>query len=82
MAGSAELVMALLAHGDRARAEEHLSWLAQFRDENGAYWMGMQVEQKAFWPVERPAWTAGGVILAHDAVQEITAASGVLVGRD
>ena len=81
-AESAELVLALLAHGDTARAEEHLSWLAQFRDENGAYWMGMQVEQKAFWPVERPAWTAGAVILAHDAVHDITPASDVLVGRD
>jgi hypothetical protein len=80
-AESAELVMALMAHGDKARAEEHLSWLAQFRDENGAYWMGMQVEQHAFWPVERPAWTAGAVILAHDAVHQLSPACGVLVGR-
>ena len=74
--------MALLAHGDRARAEEHLSWLDRFRDDSGAYWMGMQVEENAFWPVERPAWTAGAVILAHDAVGEITAACEVLVSRD
>lgn len=81
-AESAELVMALLAHGDRNRAEEHLSWLDRFRDDTGAYWMGMQVEENAFWPVERPAWTAGAVILAHDAVGEITAACEVLVSRD
>jgi len=81
VAESAELVMALLAHGDKARAETHLAWLDQFRDENGAYWMGMQVEERVFWPVERPAWTSGAVILAHDAVYEITPASGVLVGR-
>ena len=81
-AESAELVMALLAHGDRARAEEHLSWLAQFRDDTGAYWMGMQVEERAFWPVEKPAWTAGAVILAHDAVHEISPACHVLASRD
>ena len=81
-AESAELVMALLAHGDRARAEEHLSWLAQFRDDTGAYWMGMQVEERAFWPVEKPAWTAGAVILAHDAVHEISPACKVLASRD
>ena len=81
-AESAELVMALLAHGDRARAEEHLSWLAQFRDDTGAYWMGMQVEERAFWPVEQPAWTAGAVILAHDAVHEISPACKVLASRD
>ena len=81
VAESAELVMALLAHGDRHRAEAHLSWLEKFRDEDGAYWMGMQIEQAAFWPVERPAWTAGAVILATDAVQQVTPACTVLIGR-
>ena len=57
-----------------------LGWLAQFRDESGAYWMGMQVEDQVFWPVERPAWTSGAVILAHDAVLHLTAASDVLTG--
>ncbi len=81
VAESAELIMALLAHGDRPRAEEHLRWLEKFRDANGAYWMGMQTEQAAFWPVERPAWTAGAVILATDAVHQATPACDVLVGR-
>lgn len=79
-AESAELVMALAAHGDTARAATHLSWLEQFRDDNGAYWMGMQIEQGAFWPIERPAWTAGAVILAHDAVLKLTPAHGVFTG--
>jgi hypothetical protein len=43
--------------------------------------MGMQVEEKVFWPVERPAWTAGAVILAHDAVLHLTPASAVLTAR-
>ncbi len=68
VAETAELIMALKAHGRHAQAEDMLGWLAQFRDENGAYWMGMQVEERVFWPVERPAWTSGAVILAHDAV--------------
>ena len=81
VAETAELIMALVAHGQQDKAEEMLGWLAQFRDENGAYWMGKQVEQGAFWPVERPAWTAGAVILAHDAVLKITPACAVLTGR-
>ncbi|MCH1568578.1 MAG: prenyltransferase [Alphaproteobacteria bacterium] len=81
VAESAELAMALMAHGDTARAETHLSWLDRFRDENGAYWMGMQVEDRVFWPVERPAWTSGAVILAHDAVLKLSPAHGVLTGR-
>ena len=54
VAETAELIMALKAHGRHAQAEDMLGWLAQFRDENGAYWMGMQVEERVFWPVERP----------------------------
>ena len=81
VAETAELIMALVAHGAQAKAEDMLSWLPQFQDENGAYWMGMQIEQGAFWPVERPAWTAGAVILAHDAVLKLTPAHRVLTAR-
>jgi GH15 family glucan-1,4-alpha-glucosidase len=81
VAETAELIMALVAHGEQAKAEDMLGWLGQFRDETGAYWMGMQVEEKVFWPVERPAWTAGAVILAHDAVLHLTPASAVLTAR-
>ena len=81
VAETAELIMALKAQGRHAQAEDMLGWLAQFRDENGAYWMGMQAEERLFWPVERPAWTSGAVILAHDAVLGITGASGVLIDR-
>ena len=78
VAETAEIIMALKAHGRDAQAEDMLGWLVQFRDKNGAYWMGMQVEEHVFWPVERPDWTSGAVILAHDAVLEITSASKVL----
>ena len=78
-AETAELIMALKANGRDAQAKMMLGWLAQFRDDSGAYWMGMQVEERMFWPVERPAWTSGAVILAHDAVLGITSASKVLI---
>ncbi len=82
VAETAELVMALIAQGAQQKAAQILGWLDQFRDENGAYWMGMQIEQKVFWPVERPAWTAGAVILAFDSVHRITPAHAVLTARD
>ena len=82
VAETAELVMALIAQGAQQKAAQILGWLDQFRDENGAYWMGMQIEQKVFWPVERPAWTAGAVILAFDSVHHITPAHAVLTARD
>lgn len=74
-AESAELILALCANDEMTRAEEHLQWLHQFRDERGAYWMGLQVEQNVFWPIECPPWTAGAVILATDAVCQLTKGS-------
>ena len=81
VAETAELVMALVSQGETRKAEALLNGLDQFRDAKGAYWMGMQVEQKVFWPVETPAWTAGAVILAFDAVHRITPAHKVLTQR-
>ena len=82
VAETAELVMALVSQGAQEKARTILGWLDQFRDDTGAYWMGMQIEQQVFWPVERPAWTAGAVILAFDSVHQITPAHGVLSQRD
>ncbi|CAI8429390.1 MAG: Uncharacterised protein [Rhodobiaceae bacterium UBA7378] len=81
VAESAELVLALMAAGRSDQAAEHLGWLDKFRDENGAYWMGMQVKQEVFWPVEKPAWTAGAVLLAHDAVHQLTPAHAIFTDK-
>jgi hypothetical protein len=37
--------------------------------------MGYQTEQKMNWPLEKPPWTSGAVILATDTVFNITPAS-------
>lgn len=79
VAESAELCLALLGAGDRKRAEQMLSWQHQHRDESGAYWMGMQTEVGKPWPAEKPAWTAGAVILATDAVTQTTPAANALI---
>ena len=79
VAESAELCLALLGMGDRPRAEQMLSWQHQHRDETGAYWMGIQTEVDKPWPAEKPAWTAGAVILAADAVTQSTAACNALI---
>jgi hypothetical protein len=74
VAESCELVMALLAAGQTQRAKELFSWQHQWRDETGAYWMGWQFRDQVFWPAERPAWTAGAVLLAADALTKATPA--------
>ena len=68
-----------MASGKTEQAATHLGWLDRFRDADGAYWMGMQVEEETFWPVEQPAWTAGAVLLAHDAVHQMTPAHGLFI---
>jgi hypothetical protein len=87
VAESCELVMALLAAGDRARAVELYSWLHQWRSDEGDYWTGYQFAQDLLWPDERPTWTAGAVLLAADALTQHTAAANLftrveLLGSD
>ncbi len=75
VAESCELVMALLAAGDHARAVEVYSWLHQWRNEDGSYWTGYQMVEDLLWPDEKPTWTAGAILLAADALTQHTPAS-------
>ena len=75
VAESCELVMALLAAGDHARANEVYSWLHQWRLDDGSYWTGYQFALDIMWPDEKPTWTAGAIMLAADALTEYSAAS-------
>jgi hypothetical protein len=77
VAESCELVMALLAADDHARAVEVYSWLQQWRTSDGSYWTGYQLVEDLLWPDERPTWTAGAIMLAADALTKHTAASGL-----
>ncbi len=75
IAESCELVMALLAAGDHARAVEVYSWLQQWRASDGSYWTGYQMVEDLLWPDEKPTWTAGAILLAADALTEHTPAA-------
>ncbi len=77
IAESCELVLALLAAGDHARAVEVYSWLQQWRLADGSYWTGYQLVEDLLWPDEKPTWTAAAILLAADALTRHTAASGL-----
>ncbi|MEM9725624.1 MAG: prenyltransferase [Pseudomonadota bacterium] len=79
VAESAELALALAAVEEPALAREVFE--AQFKtvDALGRFWMGWQSEEEIFWPQEQPAWTQGAMILAADALFELSPASTVLV---
>lgn len=81
VAESAELVMALLASGERDLAAEIFTRSTRLQDADGVFWMGWQTEEQLFWPKEKPSWTQAAVILAADALYGDTPASQLLVSK-
>lgn len=80
VAESCELVMALLAANEYPRAVQLFSWLHQFRDDDGSYWTGYVYRDEELWPLEKPTWTAGAMLLAADALSNTTAAAHLFRG--
>lgn len=74
IAEGSELVMTLAAAGEYERAAIVFSWLCDKRYDDGSYWMGVTFPDGVVWPEERTSWTAAAVLLAHDALHEITPA--------
>ena len=73
IAESSELVMALAHLGEIDRAQEIFSWLHQWKDpKDNLYWTGYVYPDKAFWPIEKPTWTAAAVLLAADTLYKFT----------
>lgn len=81
-AETCELVLALDAMGDRARALEQFSAMHHLREEDGSYWTGLVYSDGKRWPVERTTWTGAAVILAADALSSTTPGSGIFRGAD
>ena len=75
MAETSELVLALAAIGDNTRAKTILSWLDDKHYADGSYWMGVTFPDSVIWPEEKTAWTAAAVLLARDALTNITSAA-------
>lgn len=69
-AETAELVMALVVAGLRTEAEDVFGWLHRLRAPDGAYWTGVTFPEAEIWPLERPTWTSGAVLLAADVLAE------------
>ena len=77
VAESCELVMALVNAGEYQQARQLFSWLHQFKHDDGSYWTGFVYPDDALWPVERPTWTAGAILLAADALASHTGAADI-----
>ena len=77
MAETSELVLALAAIDDFERAEIVFNWLQDKKYDDGSYWMGVTFPDAVIWPEEKTSWTAAAVLLAYDALYELTPASGL-----
>ena len=76
VAETSELVIALTKIGLTSEAEDLFNFLHQWRDrEDGLYWTGYVYTDEKFWPIEKPTWTAGAVLLAADALYAFTPGS-------
>jgi hypothetical protein len=75
MAETSELVLTLAAIGDFDRAETVFNWLRDKKFDDGSYWMGVTFPDTVIWPEEKTSWTAAAVLLAYDALNEMTPAS-------
>ena len=74
MAETSELVMALVAANDNPRAEKLFKTLAQWQQDDGGFVTGYVFRDKAIWPEDKTSWTAGAVLLAADALYQLTPA--------
>jgi hypothetical protein len=81
-AETCELVMALEAIGDTARAREQFAAMQHLRERDGSYWTGLVFADGKRWPEERTTWTGAAVILAADALTGTTPAAGIFRGAD
>jgi hypothetical protein len=68
MAETAELVLALDLVGCREEALRVFAWTQRLRDRDGSYWTGANHTDGRRYPLERPTWTSGAVLLAADAL--------------
>jgi MMP endo-(1,4)-3-O-methyl-alpha-D-mannosidase len=67
-AETCELVLALDAMGDRARALQLMRDVQFLRADDGGYWTGWVWPDEVMWPAEKSTWTAAAIILAADAL--------------
>ncbi|MCW2591069.1 MAG: hypothetical protein JWQ86_3496 [Mycobacterium sp.] len=81
-AETCELVMALDAMGDSARAHEQFAAMHHLREHDGSYWTGLVFADGKRWPEERTTWTGAAMILAADALSSTTPASGIFRGAE
>lgn len=77
VAETCELIMACVVAGETAKAAQLYKHIQRFQLADGSWWTGYVFADDAYWPDEKPSWTAGAVLLAADALFDLSPASGL-----
>jgi len=75
MAETSELCLTLSAMGNHELAAIVFSWIQNRTFEDGTYWCGYTYPDIVIWPEEKITWTNAVVLMAADALYELTPAS-------
>ena len=75
MAETSELVLALTAIERYEEAQLVFSYIMDKKYDDGSYWMGVTFPDSVIWPEEKTSWTTAAVLLAYDALNNLTPAS-------
>jgi hypothetical protein len=73
MAETSELTLALAGMGKKDLAAKVFSWISDKRFEDGTYWCGVTFPDNVIWPEEKITWTNAVIMMAHDALNGLTA---------
>ena len=75
VAETCELIMACVVVGESQRAATLYQNIQRFQLDDGGWWTGYVFPDDAYWPDEKPTWTAGAVLLAADTLFDLTPAA-------
>lgn len=75
LAETSELCLSLAAVGNRSMAEIVFGWICDKRYEDGSFWCGYTYPGMVIWPEEKITWTNAVILMAADAIFDLTPAS-------
>jgi hypothetical protein len=75
VAETMEFVLSLSAMGNDKLARIIFGWIQDRRYEDGSYWCGFTFPDMVVWPEDKLSWTNGVVLMAADALYDLTPAS-------
>jgi len=81
LAETSELSLALSAMGNRELAQIVFNWIVDRKFGDNTYWCGYTYPETIVWPEEKITWTNAVVLMAADAIYDLTPAGQIFSHR-